>query len=359
VAVVAGAALSILGGCSDVGDNFAIPPQGMPDASVEAAPGGAETGSPGDGPLTEAQSPDATRDGTAGGDATLDATPGEDGKSSEAGGEPEASTTPDTGTKDAPGDGAEADGTGPADAPADIEETGIADSGTDAGIDGSVAESGSDAGADGGAEAGAEAGEDAPADVGPEAADAGPTLVPCTTAGQTGCVQCQHSPTRNGVCTPTEAALVQHDIDIHVATAPGADPADGCYTCLDSKLALDDDRGNTGNECEDSIPIGTTAECEAVLSCILHSGNGTAGSSCAATVVDNCYCGPAAPGSTCQTAGSGVNGVCASQSAAGLGFPLSDNADILRHFTDQMWATGVATTFFQYAITNHCPNCLN
>jgi hypothetical protein len=243
-----------------------------------------------------------------------------------------------------------------------MEEAGV-DASAEGGADGA-----GDVGADGPAETGAEAGEDAAAEAGEDAAadaaleaaqEGGSSLVPCTTVGQTGCVECQHNQAGNGVCTPTEAALVQHDIDIHVATAPGPDPAAGCYACLNSKLALDDDMGDTGIECEDPITTGTAAECEAVLSCILHSGNGTAGSSCAGSVVNNCYCGPAAPGSACQTAGSGVNGVCASQIATGLGFPVSDNADILKNFNDQSRAAGIVTLIFQAAVTNHCPNCLN
>jgi hypothetical protein len=182
-------------------------------------------------------------------------------------------------------------------------------------------------------------------------------LLPCTTAGQTNCVQCQGN-AASGVCTPTEAALVQHDINLGIATVAGPDPAAGCYSCLNSKLALDDNKGDTGNECEDPLTTGTAAQCEAVISCVLATGSGMAASSCAGAVVNNCYCGPAAPGSTCQTAGSGVNGLCDTQIAAGLGFPVSDNADILKNFTDQSRAGGIATSIFQAALTNHCNACL-
>ena len=50
--------------------------------------------------------------------------------------------------------------------------------------------------------------------------DSGPVaLVPCTTAGQTGCVQCQGN--SNNLCSPTEALIVQQDIKKGLATAAG------------------------------------------------------------------------------------------------------------------------------------------
>jgi hypothetical protein len=300
----------------------------------------------------EAHGGDAIGEGAASHDATADAMSGQDVTISDAPAEEhEASPTPDTGMEETGGDSAGNDGSGPPDAPADVQEAGAPESGMEAGAEG---------GADGGTDGPEESGKDAPADVAPEAPhDAGPTLSPCTTVGQTGCVQCQHNAAGNGVCTPTEAAIVQHDIDVGLATAPGPDPADGCYACLNSKIALDDDRGSTGNECEDSLTTGTDAECLAVLSCILQSGDGDAGSSCAAAVVNACYCGPAAPGSACNSAGSAVNGPCVNQIATGFGFPVSDNHDILHNFSDQTFASGIVTTMFQAAVTNKCGGCQN
>jgi hypothetical protein len=184
-------------------------------------------------------------------------------------------------------------------------------------------------------------------------------LVPCTSPGQMGCVSCPGNEASDaGVCTPTEALLVQHDIDLGIATDAGADPAGSCYECLLEKLALDDTIGDMGNECEDQLTMyGTAAQCLATISCIFGSGNGMTGSSCAALLVNTCYCGTiSAP--MCPTAGSGVNGVCAPAIAAGLGFPVSDNKDILQNFNDQSRASGIATTLFQAALTGRCAACL-
>jgi hypothetical protein len=187
-------------------------------------------------------------------------------------------------------------------------------------------------------------------------------LVPCTTAGQMGCVSCPGNAFSDGggVCSPTEALFVQHDIDLGVATEAGADPMGSCYQCLLKKLALDDLIGDMGNECHDPLTTkgSTEAQCMATISCILGSGNGMPASSCAGLIVNNCYCGPAAPGNACQMAGSNVNGVCAMQIAAGLGFPVSDNADILKNFADQSRAAGIATTLFETAVADHCDTCL-
>jgi hypothetical protein len=84
-------------------------------------------------------------------------------------------------------------------------------------------------------------------------------------------------PLANGLCTPTEAAFVQHDIDKKVATAPGNDPASSCYACLYNNGCIDDTHFNDFNlECGDpTITTGTAAQCLAIVDCIL-------GSSCAA-----------------------------------------------------------------------------
>jgi hypothetical protein len=191
-----------------------------------------------------------------------------------------------------------------------------------------------------------------------------PVLVPCTSAGQTFCVQCQGNAANNGICTPTEATLVQHDINLKIATAAGPDPAAGCYSCLNSKHLLDDNLGDTGNECEDALTNGTATQCQAVLSCVLGSGTGTTGSSCAGAVANNCYCGSAAAGSACSTAGlpgtgaGSVNGVCDTQIVAGL--PSTDNTstNILKDLENQTDATGIAMSIFQGAISNKCGACL-
>jgi hypothetical protein len=186
-----------------------------------------------------------------------------------------------------------------------------------------------------------------------------PALAPCTTAGQTGCVPCAGNAT--GLCTVTEAAFVQHDITAGHATAAGGDSPTGCYSCLFNSGCLDDSVfGDTGHECGDLPAVdfggGTaldSAVCLTTLSCILST-------SCDGTPsgVSICYCGAANAGSACAAAGAGVNGACVTQEVAGLGFPIADNTDILKNFTNTALPSGQANQIFQCAISNACQACL-
>ena len=195
-------------------------------------------------------------------------------------------------------------------------------------------------------------------DGGSEAA-AGP-LAPCTTAGQTNCVQCAGNnkttgALANGLCTATQASFVQRDIDKGVATAAGNDPSGSCYDCLFQNTCLDDTHfGDTGRDCGDStITTGTAAQCLAVVSCVL-------GSSCSASTTVACYCGTAPENTTCQgNPASAVNGVCDAQIAAGLGFSTQDGTDVTAHFTDGDKAAGVADQIFNCAVNSGCSACLN
>jgi hypothetical protein len=230
-------------------------------------------------------------------------------------------------------------------------------------------ESGSGASDGGGAEAAAKGG-----------------LAPCTSAeaGLTDCVSCQGNAA--GICTPTEAQFVQYDIDNKLVTAPGSDTSSAdsgagpkspatetCYECLVAWSCIDDTvHGDTGNECEDNSGpyaygimdngfVSTPAMCEAVLSCILGSGVGA--TQCAATTTGECYCGTD-PNTTCASGTfsapvpAGVNGVCATQIAAGLGFPVGDGADIPVGLATVSRAAGRATQIFTCAISADCANCL-
>jgi hypothetical protein len=240
--------------------------------------------------------------------------------------------------------------------PADVVggETGAQDSGTDAGdAAGDGATDANETGADGSP---VDSGDGA-ADAGPEAGDAGsdaPTLVPCTVAGQTGCVQCGFS--NGGVCTPTEAAFVERDIRNHISgLAPDApDPNGSCYACLDSKFCIDDKNGTIGNECGDSTDAGS---CLNELYCILNSGDGGANSSCASALLENCYCGPAEFGSACAAPGAGAhaNGVCKDTIASSEGFPVTDNNDILRDLELQANPGGMAAQIIQCGLTGPTP----
>jgi hypothetical protein len=187
-------------------------------------------------------------------------------------------------------------------------------------------------------------------------------LHPCTTVGDTNCVQCQlndTAPNANKTCTPTEAKIVAYDIKQGQATAPGPDPAGSCYTCLAQNSCLDDTHlGDTNLECEDgNITTGTAALCEAVIDCIFGSNMGMG--TCAKTSVATCYCGTAPLTLSCQGNPSAANGVCAPQIAAALGFPTQDGTDNTAHFTDAFRAGGAADQIFSCAHTNNCTACYN
>jgi hypothetical protein len=175
-------------------------------------------------------------------------------------------------------------------------------------------------------------------------------ILPCTTAGQTGCVQCQGS--TGGICSSTEAALVAKDVAKGKATAAGPDPAGSCYTCLLNGGCLDDVTfGDTGHECGD-LGAGLQANCASTLSCIL-------GSNCASTSVATCYCGTAGVSTTCQgnPAAGPINGACASQIATGLGFPVTDGTDNTKQLTNTTLASGMADQIFVCGLANGCTAC--
>jgi hypothetical protein len=175
-------------------------------------------------------------------------------------------------------------------------------------------------------------------------------ILPCTTAGQAGCVQCQGN--ASGVCSPTEASLVAKDVATGKATAAGPDPAGSCYTCLLNGGCLDDTTfGDTGHECGD-LPAALQANCASTLSCILST-------KCAAASVSICYCGTAGVATACQgnPAPGPINGACDMQISTGLGFPLTDGTDNTKHLTDTTLAAGMADQIFQCALSNACSAC--
>ena len=345
-------------GCSDVGDNSASPSGNDAggvsslDSTVpgEDAPSGEEaSSSSGSGGSSGSGSDDSS------GGSTEDASPVSGGSSS---GE----------TQDSGGEGADAHD-------ATVEDTSVVDTG----IDSTIADSGADAHDASGLEAGIEGGLDAgpdssgpdgggnvneagPADTGAPDAPAetgGGALAPCTTAGQANCVKCGGNskttgPLANGLCTATQAAFVQHDIDKGVATTPGNDPSGSCYDCLFQSTCLDDTKfGDTARDCGDStIATGTAAQCLAVISCVL-------GSSCSASTTVACYCGTAPENTTCQgNPASAINGACDGPIAAGLGFSTQDGTDVTAHFTDGDKASGVADQIFNCAVNSQCTMCL-
>jgi hypothetical protein len=324
--------------CSDTGDNTNVPGSdaGGADRTLDSPGGDVGPPPPVDSPYeaaTDAPPPEAGTDGS-----------GEDAQGADA---------PADVSVDSPGDGPE---TG-------LEESGIEagpEAGPEAGLDG-AADGGEDAtleaGADAGQDAGADAGQDAAVeggqDAAPDVAETGGPLVPCTSAGQTGCVPCSGNTT--GVCTPTEARLVQHDIDKGLADAG----LNGCYGCMLNNGCIDDDSfGDKKHECGDlsaNFDAGSHAGtpestlCLATLDCVLQK-------SCAKADISICYCGPTNAGSACATAV--ANGVCLQPEVDGLGFPATDNTDVLKNYNDITKPSGMANQLFSCAASNSCTACL-
>lgn len=323
------AAASLFGvGCSDVGDSSVAP--------------GDDAQSPADGSLPESGT---GTDGTVTAEAGPDVTVPPDSEAAEAA--PDVTTPVDANVQDA-ADAMSNDGS-VADAPADDGgDAGQPDAGEpDTGADASQPDAGTDAGSDAGE---SDAGHDGSVpDAGGDAgSDGGSALVPCTTAGQPNCVQCDNSV--GNLCTPTEAAIVARDIAKGYVTAAGPEPATACYECLAQASQLDDTTGDTGNECGDTT---NAAECLTTLNCLLAS-------ECAATAVNVCYCGTAPVSSSCNAVGAGnaANGVCKTQIAAGLGFTVDDGHDILANLIGKHYPSGIADRILQSAITNSCTTCL-
>jgi hypothetical protein len=199
------------------------------------------------------------------------------------------------------------------------------------------------------------------------------TRAPCAQGGPNS-IQCVHSPTSDGVCTPTEALIVANDVargflgsDGQLKPYASAGDSGSCYTCLDNRSCLDDDQQDVGNECSDArdlaggAPGSGNTQCLAVLSCILTTDcqgpGGIVGTSAVAAQenLQLCYCGGDHAGSVCNTAGAATNGLCVQQEAAGLGFAYSDNKDILANYDSQDYPTGIANEIFGCAV--QCPIC--
>jgi hypothetical protein len=246
----------------------------------------------------------------------------------------------------------------------------------DAGVDLGAPDTGIDTGA---ADTGVDTGTpDTGVDTGtPDAGvDAGP-LVPCTSAGQTNCVQCQGN--TSNLCTPTEAVIVQFDITQGKVTAPGPDsnggsgPTDTCYDCLFAKGCIDDTvLGDTKHECEDLNGGNSSAtftagnghaasyasDCLATLSCILSTGCATTNGG-----IDNCYCGSGGGSPTaCGTSTSGQNGACFTQETNGLTASPNSGSGVLASFTNMSMPSGVANQIIVCsqgtAPPGACPQCL-
>jgi len=214
-----------------------------------------------------------------------------------------------------------------------------------------------------------------PPEAGPDEGTADAGLQPCTSARQTGCVECQGNVTDAGdaappgPCTPTEALLVAYDIAEGTATAPGPDPDASCYACLVASGYIDDNIFmDSQQECGDlpseSFTAGNgniesyQAACLDTLRCILTTH-------CSVPVPDaglmadvsNCYCGPG--GGTamqCKQKGPATNGACKTAETNGFPYDPSDSMDIVNQFNTTSYPSGIANTIFVQAL-GVCPQC--
>jgi hypothetical protein len=220
----------------------------------------------------------------------------------------------------------------------------------DAGSDASSVDAGSDAGT---ADAGA-----------PTAC----TSAPCAATG-TNSVQCHGN--ANGVCTPTEALIVAHDIDAGLIHGEDAGANAGqllgasCYGCLNTFNCLDNaftgPSQGTPEECGDLttftptfVPTGTSAgktaeqACLDVIAC-------TFANKCATGNPDlTCYCGTF-QGPSCNTM---QNGPCQVVEANGIGVAPTDGTDVQVDYTETSLSSGMANTLFACAFSNGCQACL-
>jgi hypothetical protein len=253
----------------------------------------------------------------------------------------------------------------------------------DSGIDASTVDAGIDTGtADTGIDAGTGSG-------GPVTAC---TTAPCAKSGANS-VQCPAS--ANGVCTPTEAIIIAHDI-LKNGQLAGAPKTTSCYSCLVLNACLDSsgDAFPAGNgsgvaipdsECGDpngaglsppfdnpnvsSASAAATQACLDALTCVLTSNGANPASECtlsqAPPSVSNCYCG-AHTGSTCLSSPAAAIGVCASIIDTDIG--STDPTTVLSHFTDTTYSGGgVGLAVLNCGLTApatppaaaKCPTCFN
>lgn len=375
--VVAGIA-QVLVGCSDVGDSTALPGEN-PGASTSAAPDANESFESTDAASSAANGGSATSDGSTGSSATMSAadatiadatTDGNAGSEVDVFAQGDATSAADSGVEETSGSNdaasdAAADSTVADAASRDAEEA-------DAREDAAPADSGAeiDAAVDSGTRSDAAPEDAAARDAGAaDAAEAGHVLVPCTSAGQTDCVNCLPY-NSSGLCTATEAQFVQVDIDAGLVTAAGQDSAQGCYACLVNAGCLDDNEfGDMGHECGDApgattsdlpatftngsgVSVDSTSTCLATIDCIVSTGCGTAANG----GLTNCYCGTEGGGpSACATA-TAVNGECETQEVAG--FSHTDPNDIVnKDYTDTLEPSGMANQIFSCG-KEMCLQCL-
>jgi hypothetical protein len=188
------------------------------------------------------------------------------------------------------------------------------------------------------------------------------------TAGQTpaanNCITCSNSTATGNICTPSEAAFVQVDLNNGTTTTSGS-AAGSCYSCLLANTCLDTSRVHTqecgdltGNFTDGQTPAvtGSAASiCVATLQCI-------AGSACGANAdgISYCFCGSVGgAGTACAGVSpeSNLSGAaCFSQEVAGF---LTNSANTtITNYTDTTEPSGLANSILACAAANACATCL-
>lgn len=207
------------------------------------------------------------------------------------------------------------------------------------------------------------------------------TTAPCATSGPNS-ARCSGSP--DGVCTPSEAVVMNYDI-AHNGQGPGTPVAAGCYICMITNACLDADGTTntlgtavTSAECGDPDPAPATvnppyasrnvslsnvANCIDALTCSI-TGNGGAEPHCTVSApppasISNCFCGQHR-GSACITSAAAPTGVCAAKEFIDLG--TTDPVAALSHYTDETFSPGgVGNAILNCAWIARCPRnpCFN
>jgi hypothetical protein len=152
-------------------------------------------------------------------------------------------------------------------------------------------------------------------------------------------------------CSGTELALWQKD--------PRTDPT-SCLNCLFLSGCLDDNLGDSGNECEDPFTgpgAGeTTSECLAVLQCEVGdyaSGCGARSAPANGTVL-NAYCGPGESQSFCIAS---PGGACIAEEKAGFPPGFTSMDIVINHFGTKNYASGRANDIVGCGILSGCTTC--
>lgn len=371
----------VLVGCSDVGDSSALPTEAGEDAAADGTVSGVDAGETSEGsPSGESSMPslDASQDGVA---------PPSDDSSTDQGSQTEladaeagSSAQPDTGSGSG---GADVGPTGSGDADAgptgagaeEAEDAEVADA-----LDATITEN-PDTGTDAAEETGITV--DSAIEAGTEAGLEAGSLVPCTTAGQTGCVQCDQTTAGDGVCTATEAIIVSWDISKGNISGGVPDPTASCYECLVSSQCIDSVHTHLAHRnCEKAAAgtVGSGAQatetniqaCLNTLACVFGvtdmSFTNCANDPSPGDGISNCYCGAAFPnvpscnGAPALSSAGGVNGKCAQVIVDGLGDTSSEaSATVLDQITTPTLASGLADTVLKCAGSNadqpECPQC--